>query len=70
MGMDLLFYQPPFFWFQVFHQMLNLAVGICSHSATRPVVRSKTDVGCLGLALRYQRCFLIDLALCIETLSC
>ncbi len=29
---------------KVFHQMLNLAAGICSHSATKALVRSNTDV--------------------------
>ncbi len=37
--------QPPLFWFQAFHKILNLAARICFHSATRALVRTETDVG-------------------------
>ncbi len=43
----------PLFWFQAFHQILDLAAGICSHSETRALASSNIDVG-WGLA--HSRC--------------
>ncbi len=36
---------------KAFHQMLNLTAGICSHSATRALVRPNTDVGEVWLSV-------------------